>query len=95
MELGHLKVFGSLAYALVEGAERNKLDPKSCKLVFIGYPRGVKGYLLVDPHSQWSTISRNVIFDERSLLRKPGVATGVDKSVEDSRSRFLQSADEP
>ena len=86
MELGHLNIFGCPAYALVEGAERSKLDPKSRKLIFIGFSQGVKGYLLVDLQSQKTTVSRNVIFDERSLLTKPGVADGAtqDSSVQDS-----------
>ena len=46
VELGHLKVFGCTAYAHVEATERSKLDPKSQKMTFIGYPQGVKGYLL-------------------------------------------------
>ena len=52
VELRHLKVFGCPVYAHVEAAERNKLDPKSKKMFFIGYPRGVKGYLLWNPQSQ-------------------------------------------
>ena len=95
MELGHLKVFGCPAYALVEGAERSKLDPKSRKLIFIGFPPGVKGYLLVDPHSQKTTISRNVIFDERSLLTHPGVADGADRAVQGSSVQPSLSGDVP
>ena len=81
MELGHLKVFSCPAYALVEGAERSKLDPKFRKLIFIGFSQDVKGYLLVDPHSQRSMISRNAIFDEGSLLTKPGVTDGADRAL--------------
>uniref|UniRef100_UPI00403FCC78 hypothetical protein n=1 Tax=Areca yellow leaf disease phytoplasma TaxID=927614 RepID=UPI00403FCC78 len=43
VELGHLKVFGCPAYAHVEATERSKLDPKSRKMIFIGYPRGSQG----------------------------------------------------
>ncbi|XP_038975968.1 uncharacterized protein LOC103698954 isoform X4 [Phoenix dactylifera] len=87
VELGHLKVFGCPAYALVEAIERSKLDPKSQKMVFIGYPQRVKGYLLWDPHSQKSTISRNVIFDEESILKRPGVADEAQKAGQDSSGR--------
>ena len=81
VELGHLKVFSCLTYALVEGAKRSKLDLKSQKLVFIGYPKGVKGYLLVDPHSQRSMNSGNIIFDEKSILKKLGGADEAEKSA--------------
>ena len=46
MELGYLKVFGCTAYAHVKANKRSKLDLKSQKMTFIGYPKGVKGYLL-------------------------------------------------
>ena len=35
--LGHLKVFGSLAYVYVPAEIRSKLDPKAEKCVFVGY----------------------------------------------------------
>ncbi|EHA8589970.1 putative Retrovirus-related Pol polyprotein from transposon TNT 1-94 [Cocos nucifera] len=38
VELGHLKVFGCIAYAHMEATERSKLDSKSQKMIFIGYP---------------------------------------------------------
>ena len=50
LKLSHMKVFGCPAYAHVEEIERSKLDQKSQKLIFIGYPQLVKGFLLWDPH---------------------------------------------
>ena len=49
-----------------------------------GYPTGVKGYLLWDPHFQKFVISKNVIFDEKSILRKLESMDGVGKIVQDS-----------
>ena len=43
VELGHLKVFSCSVYTHMEAVERNKEDPKSKKMFFIGYPQGVKG----------------------------------------------------
>ena len=83
VEHRHLKIFGCRKCSM-EGAKRSKLDPKSCKLIFIGFSPGVKGYLQVDPHSQKTTISRNIIFDERSLLIHQGVADGPDRTIQDS-----------
>ena len=60
------------------------MDPKSQKLIFIGYPQSMKGYLLVDPYSQRSIISRNVMFDERSILKKPKVVDGAKKVAQDN-----------
>ena len=39
-------------------------------MIFIRYPQGVKGYLLWDSQAQKSVISRDVIFDEKSILRR-------------------------
>ena len=74
MELGHLKVFGCIAYAHVEATKRSKLDSKSQKMTFIGYPQGVKGYLLWNLEAQNAIISRDVIFDEKSILKRSGIS---------------------
>nr|KYP48059.1 Retrovirus-related Pol polyprotein from transposon TNT 1-94 [Cajanus cajan] len=39
----NLRVFGSVAYAHVK---EGKLEPRVVKCVFVGYPKGVKGYKL-------------------------------------------------
>ena len=36
--LGHLQVFGCTAYVHIGAGERSKLDARSCKVVFLGYP---------------------------------------------------------
>ena len=68
--LGHLRVFGCTAYVHIGAGERSKLDARSCKMVFLGYSRGVKGYRLWDPLEKKVIISRDVTFDEESVLRR-------------------------
>ncbi|KAL0796318.1 hypothetical protein Bca101_067695 [Brassica carinata] len=41
--INHLRVFGCVCYVLVPGEQRNKLDPKSIKAMFIGYSHTRKG----------------------------------------------------
>ena len=72
--LGHLWVFGCTAYVHIGAGERSKLDARSRKAVFLGYPRGVKGYRLWDPLEKKVIISQDVTFDEESVLwRRAGM----------------------
>ena len=68
-DYSHLKIFGCDAYALIPRNQRSKLDPKSKCCVFVGYDYSVKGDRLWDPSSQKIVISRDVTFDESSLLK--------------------------
>ena len=60
----HLKVFGCVAYAHIPKENREKLDEKGEKCIFIGYSHETKGYRLYEPESKQLIISRDVIFDE-------------------------------
>ena len=67
--MGHLRVFGSMAYVYIDTSEQSKLDDRSKKMVFIGYLHGVKGYRLWDPLEKKATISRDMVFDENLVLK--------------------------
>jgi len=60
----HLRIFGSLAYALVPYQKRIKLDEKSIKCVMFGVSKESKAYRLYDPATGKILISRDVQFDE-------------------------------
>ena len=64
-----LRVFGCPAYMHIPSEERSKLDPKSRQCVFLGYRKGVKGYKFWDPMANKAVISRDVVFDENSMLK--------------------------
>jgi hypothetical protein len=64
-----LRVFGCPAHVHVPSEERLKLDPKSRQCIFLRYEKGVKGYKLWDPKANKVVISRDVVFDENSMLK--------------------------
>ena len=70
--LGHLRVFGSIAYSHIPTEKRQKLDPHTRKCIFMGYGEssGMKAYKLFDPITKKFFFSRSVIFDEPSLFEK-------------------------
>jgi transposase InsO family protein len=60
-----LRVFGCPAYYHVS---EGKLEPRSKKGLFMGYGAGVKGYRIWSPAERRVIFSRDVIFDENSML---------------------------
>lgn len=49
--------------------QHSKLDPKSRKLIFVGYGDGIKGYRLWNRSAHNIIINRDVIFDEFSFSK--------------------------
>ena len=61
-----LRVFGCCAYAHVK---QGKLEPRALKCIFLGYPKGIKGYKLwcLEPGMRKCIINRDVIFNENVM----------------------------
>lgn len=57
-----LRVFGCLVYAITYSSD--KFAPRAIKGVFIGYPRGKKGYKIFNLSNSKIFVSRNIIFHE-------------------------------
>lgn len=64
--IGHLRIFGSKAYAHILKAERKKLDPKAFKCIFVGYGTQYKAYKLYNYATHKVFSSRDVIFHEQN-----------------------------
>ena len=47
-DISNMRVFGCVCYYHVPDPQRQKLDPKARKAVFVGYPDGMKGYKVMD-----------------------------------------------
>lgn len=58
----HLKLFGCIAYVHIN---EKKLEPRALRCIFLGYPKGIKGYKLWLDGSrrQKCFISKDVIFN--------------------------------
>ena len=67
VEYSHLKRFGCVAYV---HSVQDKMSPRALKGIFMGYPQGTKGYRLWLIEEGKSTISRNVVFNEKMLYKE-------------------------
>jgi len=48
-----------------------KLEPRARKVVLLGFKRGVKEYKLWDSEDRRIVLSRDVTFDESSIVKTP------------------------
>ena len=69
IDYSRLRVFRCLTYAQTAREERSKLDAKFRQCIFMGYQKWVKDFKLWDPKANKMVISRDVIFDEKSILQ--------------------------
>ena len=66
--LSHMKVWGCPAY--VKRIMSDKLDAKSDKCLFVGYPKELQGYYFYHTLEQKVFVSRNAVFLEKEFLLK-------------------------
>ncbi|KAG2962578.1 Retrovirus-related Pol polyprotein from transposon TNT 1-94 [Phytophthora cactorum] len=64
----HIRVFGCRTYILTPKEKRLKWDPKARAGLFLGYEEVSKAYRLYDIEAGQVVISRDVTFDESSLI---------------------------
>lgn len=61
----HIKTFGSVAYKWIPCHLRKKLDPRSEKLILVGYDEMTSNYRLFDQEKEKIVVSRDVVFNEK------------------------------
>ena len=64
-DIGHLRVWGCLAYVHIQKDKRVGLSSHMEKCIFIGYPEGYKGWKFYNPVTKKVIISERADFDER------------------------------
>ena len=82
----HLKIFGCEAFVHIPKEQGTKLDNKSMKCIFLGYADGEFGYRLWDPVKSKVIRSRDVIFNELEMFKKPTCDMKVNKLTD----RFVE-----
>jgi hypothetical protein len=70
-DVSHFHVFDNVAWAHILDEKMKSSQPKSENCIFVGYSEYVKGYILLQPHSNEIIIRRDVKFDENILAREP------------------------
>ncbi|CAH9098391.1 unnamed protein product [Cuscuta epithymum] len=62
--IDHLRVFGCVCFVYIPGEQRNKLEAKSIRCIFLGYSTTQKGYKCYNPSTSKTFVSRDVKFIE-------------------------------
>jgi hypothetical protein len=88
--VSHFCAFVSVAWTHIPDEKRKALQPKSEKCIFVGYSEHVKGYYLLQPHSNEIIIRRDLKFDENVLAYEPN-STFVPSSTCKPSSTFVPS----
>ena len=70
-KLSFLKVWGCEAY--VKKLQPDKLEPKSEKVIFVGYPRETIGYTFYNQAEGKTFVAKNGTFSEKLLLEKGAI----------------------
>lgn len=81
-DLSNIKVFGCDVFVRIPDVLRRKLDPKSKRMIFVGYSS--MGYRVMDPITKRVTVSRNVHFNEQKVIVTDTISTSDEKDEQDT-----------
>jgi transposase InsO family protein len=87
--IGHMRIFGCIAYALDLSPKRSKLDAKGIKCLLLGYCEDSKAYRLMCLETKKIIKSRDVTFMEN----KQGVSDAVEMSPSGSNKDATHEVD--
>ena len=91
--LSFLKIWGCDAF--VKRLTPTKLEPRSDKCIFVGYPRETKGYYFYNRQENKVFVAQNVVFLEKEFLSKEVSGSTVRlEEVRETQENVLVSTDE-
>ena len=64
--LGHVQIWSSPTHVLKR--DLNKLEARIYVCMFVGYPKGIKGYLFYDPQEQKVIVNTNTCLLEEDYM---------------------------
>lgn len=82
--LSHLRIFGCIAYAHINRGRQSKVAPNAQRCLMLGYVSSAKSYrlkILEGPGQGKITASRNVIFDESTVINKQPLAEVINENL--------------
>ncbi|KAL4382929.1 hypothetical protein GQ457_15G018860 [Hibiscus cannabinus] len=74
--MSFMKVWGCKAY--VKHHMSTKLEPKSQKCIFVGYPKEIKGYYFYNPKENKVFVARTGVFLEKEFLLNKGSGRNIE-----------------
>jgi transposase InsO family protein len=75
-DVSNLRVFGCLSWVWIHPDNRkNKLSAKAAPMIFLGYPKGVKGYQFMRIGDNSPYVGTKAVFDERLFPKVAGFKT--------------------
>jgi hypothetical protein len=77
----NLKVFGCLCFNSTLSQNRNKLDTRAVKYVFLCFQNGTKGFIVLNLKTRAVSVSRNVVFYEKIFPFKSVQPAHVDTDL--------------
>ena len=80
-EVGHFRIFGSLAYCHIPNEKRSKLDQTAEKGYLVGYSETSKAYRIYIPSSRKIVVRRDVKFTEDRAFQRSHEMPAEDQSA--------------
>ncbi|KAF7810363.1 Retrovirus-related Pol polyprotein from transposon TNT 1-94 [Senna tora] len=92
--MAHFKVFGSMCYAFIPEAKRDKLDQRANIGVLVGYNAASKGYRILNPLTEKIYVSRSVKVNEDCIWDWKGKSVEASNQHVDAPQTHDEETDE-